>query len=192
MKYETVASFAKALRLPTQVLIEQLNRAGLSHKSTDAIITRADKNVLLFWLRRPHQAKSNQEIAQKIIRKDIYALIDAGYINKDFFKALKSHQDITGADSINILAELSVISAYSEQDTRSAQALIELLPQSLQRSLADWFNTLGLPSTRLLHPLKGLPNSLWMVSRPINAGPLATVIEFMKNTPVSLKESGSN
>lgn len=189
MKNETVEDFALALRIPVQLVLDQFSRAGLRHQSRDSIVTSSDKTALLMWLRNSTRAVTKQSHAPKKISKEIYCLIDAGYITKSFFRVLKYHQHITEPNSIKVLAGISVNTAFSDQDTRSAQALIELLPQNLQKSLADWFNALGLPCTRLLHPLTGLPNSLWMVSRPLGVGVPASVLEKMESMPIKLKQT---
>ena len=51
-----VSSFATELKVPVEVLLEQLRAAGLSKQSADDVLTEADKAQLLSALRRAHGA----------------------------------------------------------------------------------------------------------------------------------------
>ena len=50
----TVASFAQELKMPVDVLIEQLKAAGVNKASASDEITEADKAKLLASLQRAH------------------------------------------------------------------------------------------------------------------------------------------
>ena len=53
MSSNTVAQFATELKMPANVLLEQLRSAGVDLKSVDDSVTDSDKAKLLDSLRRP-------------------------------------------------------------------------------------------------------------------------------------------
>ncbi len=61
MSSNTVAQFATELKLPANVLLEQLRAAGVSLKSVDDAVTESDKAQLLESLRRAHGATEGQK-----------------------------------------------------------------------------------------------------------------------------------
>ncbi len=61
MSSNTVAQFATELKLPANVLLEQLRAAGVSIKSVDDAITESDKAQLLDSLRRAHGASEDRK-----------------------------------------------------------------------------------------------------------------------------------
>src|SRR5574343_1464521 len=63
MENNTVLEFASELKMPAEVLLEQLNKAGLKKSATSDKLSAADKNSLLEFLRASHgeaQAGSNR------------------------------------------------------------------------------------------------------------------------------------
>ncbi len=62
MPSNTVAQFAVELKMPANVLLEQLRAAGVDIKSVDDPVTDADKAKLLESLRRAHGASESQKI----------------------------------------------------------------------------------------------------------------------------------
>ena len=62
MSSNTVAQFATELKLPANVLLDQLRAAGVSIKSVDDTVTESDKAQLLESLRRAHGATEGQKI----------------------------------------------------------------------------------------------------------------------------------
>ncbi|OZI38516.1 hypothetical protein CAL29_09470, partial [Bordetella genomosp. 10] len=56
MSSNTVAQFASELKMPANVLLEQLRSAGVELKSVDDAVTDSDKAKLLDSLRRAHGA----------------------------------------------------------------------------------------------------------------------------------------
>jgi len=61
MSSNTVAQFATELKLPANVLLDQLRAAGVSIKSVDDTVTESDKAQLLESLRRAHGATEVQK-----------------------------------------------------------------------------------------------------------------------------------
>jgi translation initiation factor IF-2 len=61
MSSNTVAQFATELKLPANVLLDQLRAAGVSIKSVDDAVTESDKAQLLESLRRAHGATEVQK-----------------------------------------------------------------------------------------------------------------------------------
>ncbi len=61
MSSNTVAQFATELKLPANVLLEQLRAAGVSIKSVDDTVTESDKAQLLESLRRAHGASEDRK-----------------------------------------------------------------------------------------------------------------------------------
>ena len=61
MSSNTVAQFANELKLPANVLLEQLRAAGVSIKSVDDTVTESDKAQLLESLRRAHGASEDRK-----------------------------------------------------------------------------------------------------------------------------------
>jgi len=59
MSSNTVAQFAIELKMPANVLLEQLREAGVSLKSVDDVVTDGDKAKLLESLRRAHGATAD-------------------------------------------------------------------------------------------------------------------------------------
>jgi translation initiation factor IF-2 len=63
MEKNTVLEFASELKMPAEVLLEQLNKAGVSKSATTDTLSALDKNSLLDFLRASHgegQASSNR------------------------------------------------------------------------------------------------------------------------------------
>src|SRR5690606_5326364 len=58
----TVAQFATELKMPANVLLEQLRSAGVSLNSVDDAVTDSDKAKLLDSLRRAHGATEGKKI----------------------------------------------------------------------------------------------------------------------------------
>jgi len=61
MSSNTVAQFANELKLPANVLLEQLRAAGVSINSVDDTVTESDKAQLLESLRRAHGASEDRK-----------------------------------------------------------------------------------------------------------------------------------
>ncbi|MBX7021018.1 translation initiation factor IF-2, partial [Providencia rettgeri] len=62
MSSNTVAQFAQELKMPANVLLEQLRSAGIELKSVDDAITDSDKAKLLESLRRSHGSQAGNKI----------------------------------------------------------------------------------------------------------------------------------
>ncbi|WP_459614661.1 translation initiation factor IF-2 [Bordetella sp. 2513F-2] len=62
MSSNTVAQFATELKMPANVLLEQLRAAGVDLKSVDDAVTDSDKAKLLESLRRAHGASEGKKI----------------------------------------------------------------------------------------------------------------------------------
>ncbi|WP_246815013.1 translation initiation factor IF-2 associated domain-containing protein, partial [Parapusillimonas granuli] len=62
MPSNTVAQFAVELKMPANVLLEQLRSAGVELKSVDDAVTDADKARLLDSLRRAHGGSEGKKI----------------------------------------------------------------------------------------------------------------------------------
>src|SRR5690606_33701041 len=62
MPSNTVAQFAVELKMPANVLLEQLRSAGVELKSVDDAVTDADKAKLLESLRRAHGGSEGKKI----------------------------------------------------------------------------------------------------------------------------------
>lgn len=62
MSSTTVAQFANELKMPAEVLLEQLRAAGVSVESVGDAVSDADKGQLLESLRRSHGAKDGKKI----------------------------------------------------------------------------------------------------------------------------------
>ncbi|WP_336579720.1 translation initiation factor IF-2 [Alcaligenes sp. CHO6] len=62
MSSNTVAQFAQELKMPANVLLEQLRSAGIELKSVDDAITDSDKAKLLESLRRSHGSQEGNKI----------------------------------------------------------------------------------------------------------------------------------
>ena len=54
MGQSTVTKFAEELRLPVDLLIEQLKSAGVNKSAADDSLTEGDKSALLEYLRKEH------------------------------------------------------------------------------------------------------------------------------------------
>ena len=61
MTSTTVAQFAAELKMPADILLEQLKSAGVSKTSEADAVTEADKGKLLESLRRAHGSESGQK-----------------------------------------------------------------------------------------------------------------------------------
>ena len=51
MEKNTVLEFASELKMPAEVLLEQLNKAGVKKSTTTDTLSASDKNSLLDFLR---------------------------------------------------------------------------------------------------------------------------------------------
>ncbi len=69
MASTNVANFAAELRMPADVLLEQLRSAGVEKKSADDLLTETDKAQLLTALRRAHGADDSPKKKITVVRK---------------------------------------------------------------------------------------------------------------------------
>lgn len=178
----TVLSFANELKMPVATLLKQLHEAGCAPEAPTSLLSGADKNKLLEWLR------GKPGIAQKGKYDSVISrLVDAGYINKKLGKTYAKIEDITDEGTISELAKQAVLSAYSNSTISKAQILIELLPQNLQESLARWFKLQGIHCIRQPPLEEFLPNSLWTVPLPLTRKLQAKIFAAMDGARVHLE-----
>ncbi|MFN5511828.1 MAG: translation initiation factor IF-2 associated domain-containing protein, partial [Burkholderiales bacterium] len=69
MASTNVSSFAAELRMPADVLLQQLRSAGVDKRSPDDLLTEADKSMLLAALRRAHGAEDSPKKKITVVRK---------------------------------------------------------------------------------------------------------------------------
>ena len=69
MASTNVSSFAAELRMPADVLLQQLRSAGMDKRSPDDLLTEADKSMLLAALRRAHGAEDSPKKKITVVRK---------------------------------------------------------------------------------------------------------------------------
>ncbi len=69
MASTNVANFAAELKMPADVLLEQLRSAGVEKKSADDLLTESDKAQLLTALRRAHGADESPKKKITVVRK---------------------------------------------------------------------------------------------------------------------------
>jgi len=69
MASTNVSSFAAELRMPADVLLQQLRSAGVDKRSPDDLLTEADKSMLLAALRRAHGAEDAPKKKITVVRK---------------------------------------------------------------------------------------------------------------------------
>lgn len=179
---DSVMSFANDLKMPVAALIKQLHAAGCAPKTPTSLLSGADKNKLLEWLRGKPAIAPKGKYDSVISR-----LVDAGYINKKLGKIYSKIEDITDEGTISELAKQAVLSAYSNSTISKAQILIELLPQNLQESLARWFKLQGIHCIRQPPFEEFLLNSLWTVPLPLTRKVQAKIFAAMDGTPVHLE-----
>ena len=74
MENNTVLEFASELKMPAEVLLEQLNKAGLKKSATSDTLTAADKNSLLEFLRTSHGEAKAASNRVTLTRKSTSAL----------------------------------------------------------------------------------------------------------------------
>ena len=178
----TVMSFANELKLPVATLLKQLHEAGCAPKAPTSLLSGADKNKLLEWLR------VKPAIAQKSKYDSVISrLVDAGYINKKLGKTYAKIDEITNEGMLSELARDAVRSAYSNGTVSKAQILFELLPHELQESLSRWLKLQGIHCMRQPPLEKFLPNSLWTVPLPLNRKLQAKIFPTLESVPVHLE-----
>jgi len=69
MASTNVSNFAAELKVPAEVLLEQLRAAGVEKRSADDLLTESDKAQLLFALRRAHGAEDAPKKKITVVRK---------------------------------------------------------------------------------------------------------------------------
>jgi translation initiation factor IF-2 len=69
MASTNVSNFAAELKVPAEVLLEQLRAAGVEKRSADDTLTESDKAQLLTALRRAHGADDSQKKKITVVRK---------------------------------------------------------------------------------------------------------------------------
>ena len=74
MKKTTVLEFAEELKMPAEVLLEQLNKAGVNKASAEDTLSAADKNGLLEFLRASHGEAKPSSNRVTLTRKSTSAL----------------------------------------------------------------------------------------------------------------------
>ena len=74
MKKTTVLEFAEELKMPAEVLLEQLNKAGVKKASSEDTLSAADKNGLLEFLRASHGEAKVSSNRVTLTRKSTSAL----------------------------------------------------------------------------------------------------------------------
>lgn len=95
---QSVRDFAKELRKPPEVLLEQLRDAGIAKKSASAKLTQADKSALLLYLQNQHATSGR--------RKKITIVIDSE--ERKLARRVGSHENGAESEALKRFAELVV------------------------------------------------------------------------------------
>ncbi len=69
MASTNVSNFAAELKVPPEMLLEQLKAAGVEKRSADDLLTESDKAQLLTALRRAHGADAAPKKKITVVRK---------------------------------------------------------------------------------------------------------------------------
>ena len=122
MASTNVANFAAELKMPADVLLEQLRSAGVEKKSADDLLTESDKAQLLTALRRAHGADESPKKKITVVRKQTSEIKQA---------------DATGrARTIQVEVRKKRVFVQREAEPEAAVAPAEPAPSPVEAELA--------------------------------------------------------
>jgi translation initiation factor IF-2 len=122
MASTNVANFAAELKMPADVLLEQLRSAGVEKKSADDLLTESDKAQLLTALRRAHGADESPKKKITVVRKQTSEIKQA---------------DATGrARTIQVEVRKKRVFVQREAEPEAAAPPAEPVPSPVEAELA--------------------------------------------------------
>lgn len=141
MPSNTVAQFATELKMPADVLLEQLRSAGVDIKSVDDPVTDADKAKLLESLRRAHGASESQKITLTRRQTSEIRQADGSGRSRTIPVEVRKKRVFVKRDSSELAAEAARLAAQAraeaqEQAARPAEAPAEARAAATPESAA--------------------------------------------------------
>ncbi len=135
MPSNTVAQFAVELKMPANVLLEQLRAAGVDIRSVDDPVTDADKAKLLESLRRAHGASEGQKITLTRRQTSEIRQADGSGRSRTIPVEVRKKRVFVKRDTSELAAEAA---RAAEQARAEAQAAAEQpAPQPAAEAVAD-------------------------------------------------------
>jgi translation initiation factor IF-2 len=133
MPSNTVAQFATELKMPANVLLDQLRSAGVELKSVDDAVTDADKAKLLDSLRRSHGGDEGKKITLTRRQTSEIRQADSTGKSRTIQVEVRKKRVFVKRDPAEILAEAKAANASAdadEQQGRQAQAVQSAAPST--------------------------------------------------------------
>ncbi|NGM88834.1 translation initiation factor IF-2 [Parapusillimonas sp. SGNA-6] len=124
MPSNTVAQFAVELKMPANVLLEQLRSAGVELKSVDDDVTDADKAKLLESLRRAHGGSEGKKITLTRRQTSEIRQADGSGRSRTIQVEVRKKRVFVKRDPTELAAEAAA-ERSQELDTSAAQAAAE-------------------------------------------------------------------
>ena len=122
MPSNTVAQFATELKMPADVLLEQLRSAGVDIKSVDDPVTDADKAKLLESLRRAHGASESQKITLTRRQTSEIRQADGSGRSRTIPVEVRKKRVFVKRDSSELAAEAARLAAQARAEAQEQAA----------------------------------------------------------------------
>jgi translation initiation factor IF-2 len=122
MSSNTVAQFAIELKMPADVLLEQLRAAGVEIKSVDADVTDADKARLLESLRRSHGGSDGQKITLTRRKTSEIRQADGSGRSRTIPVEVRKKRVFVKRDPAELAADAAKAAAPAESTVASAES----------------------------------------------------------------------
>jgi len=128
MSSNTVAQFAVELKMPANVLLEQLRAAGVELQSVDDGVTDSDKAKLLESLRRAHGASEGQKITLTRRQTSEIRQADSSGRSRTIQVEVRKKRVFVKRDPAELLAEAAKAEAAKAESVEQPAAQAELPP----------------------------------------------------------------
>ncbi|ARP94773.1 translation initiation factor IF-2 [Bordetella genomosp. 13] len=134
MSSNTVAQFATELKMPANVLLEQLRSAGVDLKTVDDAVTDSDKAKLLDSLRRAHGGSEGKKITLTRRQTSEIRQADATGRSRTIQVEVRKKRVFVKRDPSELAAEQAAARA---EDEAAVQAAVEAAPAAAEPVVAE-------------------------------------------------------
>ncbi len=165
MSSNTVAQFAQELKMPANVLLEQLRSAGIELKSVDDAITDSDKAKLLESLRRSHGSQEGNKITLTRRQTSEIRQDDGSGRSRTIQVETRKKRVFVKRDPSELVAEANAALAQenAREQAAQAQAAQQEQPAAEQAPVA--------PASEPVAPVAAQPEAPVKVEAPVESKP---------------------
>ena len=130
MPSNTVAQFAVELKMPANVLLEQLRAAGVDIRSVDDPVTDADKAKLLESLRRAHGASEGQKITLTRRETSEIRQADGSGRSRTIPVEVRKKRVFVKRDTSELAAEAARAAEQARAEAQAAEPAVPAAPET--------------------------------------------------------------